>query len=163
MSFQELLKHCTEERYRCELKEALDSMLELLKSVNDSMHQIAITGYQVLTLIEWTIASVDARFMRHHYTIKTFITLSTAGQAAAAVSRVDKNPVSTERYSSVWYGTAPIICVSTLKRVPNNLTIPILVTLSLGYQAVPKRPKRVEPHTLQSLDCKQAKSCFKCC
>lgn len=44
---QELLKHCTEERYCCELQEALDSMLELLKSVNDSMHQIAITGYQV--------------------------------------------------------------------------------------------------------------------
>uniref|UniRef100_A0A3P8P6D5 MCF.2 cell line derived transforming sequence b n=1 Tax=Astatotilapia calliptera TaxID=8154 RepID=A0A3P8P6D5_ASTCA len=43
---KELLKHCTEERYRCELQEALDSMLELLKSVNDSMHQIAITGYQ---------------------------------------------------------------------------------------------------------------------
>ncbi|XP_019952588.1 proto-oncogene DBL isoform X1 [Paralichthys olivaceus] len=43
---KELLKHCTEERYRCELREALDSMLELLKSVNDSMHQIAITGYQ---------------------------------------------------------------------------------------------------------------------
>uniref|UniRef100_A0A3Q4GAK0 MCF.2 cell line derived transforming sequence b n=1 Tax=Neolamprologus brichardi TaxID=32507 RepID=A0A3Q4GAK0_NEOBR len=43
---QELLKHCTEERYRCELQEALDSMLVLLKSVNDSMHQIAITGYQ---------------------------------------------------------------------------------------------------------------------
>lgn len=46
---QELLKHCTEEQYRCELQEALDSMLELLKSVNDSMHQIAITGYQVPT------------------------------------------------------------------------------------------------------------------
>lgn len=45
--FQELLKYCTEERYRCELQEALDTMLELLKSVNDSMHQIAITGYQV--------------------------------------------------------------------------------------------------------------------
>ncbi|KAI3373222.1 hypothetical protein L3Q82_006532 [Scortum barcoo] len=44
--FQELLKHSTEERYRCELQDALDSMLELLKSVNDSMHQIAITGYQ---------------------------------------------------------------------------------------------------------------------
>uniref|UniRef100_A0A7N6FAT0 MCF.2 cell line derived transforming sequence b n=1 Tax=Anabas testudineus TaxID=64144 RepID=A0A7N6FAT0_ANATE len=43
---KELLKHCTEERYRCELQEALDAMLELLKSVNDSMHQIAITGYQ---------------------------------------------------------------------------------------------------------------------
>ncbi|XP_073335753.1 proto-oncogene DBL [Pagrus major] len=43
---KELLKHCTEERYRCELQEAVESMLELLKSVNDSMHQIAITGYQ---------------------------------------------------------------------------------------------------------------------
>ncbi|KAK5858782.1 hypothetical protein PBY51_002897 [Eleginops maclovinus] len=43
---KELLKQCREERYRCELQEALDSMLELLKSVNDSMHQIAITGYQ---------------------------------------------------------------------------------------------------------------------
>lgn len=46
---QELLKHCAEERYRCELQEALASMLELLKAVNDSMHQIAITGYQVPT------------------------------------------------------------------------------------------------------------------
>uniref|UniRef100_UPI003AACB88C proto-oncogene DBL n=1 Tax=Centroberyx gerrardi TaxID=166262 RepID=UPI003AACB88C len=43
---KELLKHCTEDQYRCELQEALDSMLELLKAVNDSMHQIAITGYQ---------------------------------------------------------------------------------------------------------------------
>ncbi|XP_041656967.1 proto-oncogene DBL isoform X1 [Cheilinus undulatus] len=43
---KELLKHCTEERYRCELQDALNTMLELLKSVNDSMHQIAITGYQ---------------------------------------------------------------------------------------------------------------------
>ncbi|XP_024862814.1 proto-oncogene DBL isoform X2 [Kryptolebias marmoratus] len=43
---KELLKHCVEEQYRLELQEALDSMLTLLKSVNDSMHQIAITGYQ---------------------------------------------------------------------------------------------------------------------
>ncbi|XP_060911227.1 proto-oncogene DBL isoform X2 [Labrus mixtus] len=43
---KELLKHCSEERFRCELQEAVNSMLELLKSVNDSMHQIAITGYQ---------------------------------------------------------------------------------------------------------------------
>ncbi|XP_028323256.1 proto-oncogene DBL isoform X1 [Gouania willdenowi] len=43
---KEFLKHCAEERYRCELQEALDCMLELLKAVNDSMHQIAITGYQ---------------------------------------------------------------------------------------------------------------------
>uniref|UniRef100_A0A8C7Z5V1 MCF.2 cell line derived transforming sequence b n=1 Tax=Oryzias sinensis TaxID=183150 RepID=A0A8C7Z5V1_9TELE len=43
---KELLKQSTEEQYRSELQEALSSMLELLKSVNDSMHQIAITGYQ---------------------------------------------------------------------------------------------------------------------
>ncbi|XP_061595511.1 proto-oncogene DBL isoform X1 [Cololabis saira] len=43
---KELLKQCVEQRYRCELQEALSSMLELVKSVNDSMHQTAITGYQ---------------------------------------------------------------------------------------------------------------------
>ncbi|XP_053704162.1 proto-oncogene DBL isoform X1 [Synchiropus splendidus] len=43
---KELLKRCPETQYHAELQEALDSMLELLKSVNDSMHQIAITGYQ---------------------------------------------------------------------------------------------------------------------
>ena len=46
---QELLKQCVEERYLCELREALNSMLDLVKSVNDSMHQTAITGYQVPT------------------------------------------------------------------------------------------------------------------
>lgn len=44
---QELLKHCDEPQYRAQLQEALDCMLDLLKSVNDSMHQIAIVGYQV--------------------------------------------------------------------------------------------------------------------
>ncbi|XP_077401868.1 proto-oncogene DBL-like isoform X2 [Vanacampus margaritifer] len=43
---KELLKHCKEPRYRAQLQEALDSMLDLLKSVNDSMHQNAIVGYQ---------------------------------------------------------------------------------------------------------------------
>uniref|UniRef100_A0A8C5F749 MCF.2 cell line derived transforming sequence n=1 Tax=Gadus morhua TaxID=8049 RepID=A0A8C5F749_GADMO len=43
---KEMLKHCPEPQYRWELQEALDVMLKLLKSVNDSMHQIAITGYQ---------------------------------------------------------------------------------------------------------------------
>ncbi|XP_061559509.1 proto-oncogene DBL-like isoform X2 [Phycodurus eques] len=44
--FQELLKHCTEPQYRTQLQEALDCMLDLVKSVNDSMHQTAIVGYQ---------------------------------------------------------------------------------------------------------------------
>ncbi|KAM6970632.1 proto-oncogene DBL [Aplochiton taeniatus] len=43
---KELLKNCPEGQHRTELQGALDSMLELLKAVNDSMHQIAITGYQ---------------------------------------------------------------------------------------------------------------------
>ncbi|XP_061607836.1 proto-oncogene DBL-like isoform X2 [Phyllopteryx taeniolatus] len=43
---QELLKHCTEPQYRTQLQEALDCMLDLVKSVNDSMHQTAIVGYQ---------------------------------------------------------------------------------------------------------------------
>ncbi|KAG7257695.1 hypothetical protein CRUP_020030 [Coryphaenoides rupestris] len=42
---QELLKHCPEQQYGWDLQEALDAMLKLLKSVNDSMHQVAITGY----------------------------------------------------------------------------------------------------------------------
>ncbi|XP_061905212.1 proto-oncogene DBL-like isoform X7 [Entelurus aequoreus] len=43
---KELLKHCTQLQYRTQLQEALDCMLDLLKSLNDSMHQTAITGYQ---------------------------------------------------------------------------------------------------------------------
>ncbi|XP_061755431.1 proto-oncogene DBL-like isoform X2 [Nerophis ophidion] len=43
---KELLKHCMQLEYRTQLQEALDCMLDLLKSLNDSMHQTAITGYQ---------------------------------------------------------------------------------------------------------------------
>ncbi|XP_040600595.1 proto-oncogene DBL isoform X4 [Mesocricetus auratus] len=43
--FQELLKYSREGEGTTQLKEALDTMLDLLKSVNDSMHQIAISGY----------------------------------------------------------------------------------------------------------------------
>ncbi|KAM9456413.1 proto-oncogene DBL isoform 1-T1 [Clarias gariepinus] len=43
---KELLKHSTQSQYACELQGALNAMLDLLKSVNDSMHQIAITGYE---------------------------------------------------------------------------------------------------------------------
>ncbi|OCT66092.1 hypothetical protein XELAEV_18042346mg [Xenopus laevis] len=42
---KELLKYSSNADGGEELQEALDSMLDLLKSVNDSMHQIAITGY----------------------------------------------------------------------------------------------------------------------
>lgn len=44
---QELLKYSTDCEGTSELQGALTAMLDLLKSVNDSMHQIAITGYEV--------------------------------------------------------------------------------------------------------------------
>ncbi|CAB1315938.1 unnamed protein product [Coregonus sp. 'balchen'] len=44
---KELLKHSADSDYISELQGALEAMLDLLKSVNDSMHQIAITGYEV--------------------------------------------------------------------------------------------------------------------
>ncbi|XP_072515633.1 guanine nucleotide exchange factor DBS [Salminus brasiliensis] len=43
---KELLKHSTDSPNVAELQGALNAMLDLLKSVNDSMHQIAITGYE---------------------------------------------------------------------------------------------------------------------
>lgn len=47
LSCKELLKHSLNSLYAPELQGALNAMLDLLKSVNDSMHQIAITGYEV--------------------------------------------------------------------------------------------------------------------
>lgn len=46
---QELLKYSSGCERVTELQGALNAMLDLLKSVNDSMHQIAITGYEVST------------------------------------------------------------------------------------------------------------------
>uniref|UniRef100_A0A671UTA9 MCF.2 cell line derived transforming sequence a n=1 Tax=Sparus aurata TaxID=8175 RepID=A0A671UTA9_SPAAU len=43
---KELLKYSTDCEGTSELQGALTAMLDLLKSVNDSMHQIAITGYE---------------------------------------------------------------------------------------------------------------------
>ncbi|XP_035267501.1 proto-oncogene DBL isoform X3 [Anguilla anguilla] len=43
---KELLKYSVGCEGASDLKEALTAMLDLLKSVNDSMHQIAITGYE---------------------------------------------------------------------------------------------------------------------
>ncbi|KAM9740392.1 proto-oncogene DBL isoform 3-T3 [Menidia menidia] len=44
---KELLKYSTDGEGTSELQGALTAMLDLLKSVNDSMHQISITGYEV--------------------------------------------------------------------------------------------------------------------
>uniref|UniRef100_A0A3Q3VU59 Uncharacterized protein n=1 Tax=Mola mola TaxID=94237 RepID=A0A3Q3VU59_MOLML len=43
---KELLKYSADSEGTSELHEALTAMLDLLKSVNDSMHQTAITGYE---------------------------------------------------------------------------------------------------------------------
>uniref|UniRef100_A0AAV2MK73 MCF.2 cell line derived transforming sequence a n=1 Tax=Knipowitschia caucasica TaxID=637954 RepID=A0AAV2MK73_KNICA len=48
---KELLKNCsTESEGTSDLQEALVAMLDLVKSVNDSMHQTAITGYELCEL-----------------------------------------------------------------------------------------------------------------
>lgn len=38
---------CNKGERTAELEEALATMLDIIKSVNDSMHQIAITGFEV--------------------------------------------------------------------------------------------------------------------
>ena len=43
---QEMLK-CSKGEGTVELEEALATMLDIIKSVNDSMNQIAITGFEV--------------------------------------------------------------------------------------------------------------------
>lgn len=47
MWLKELLKYSSDCEGTSELQGALTAMLDLLKSVNDSMHQISITGYEV--------------------------------------------------------------------------------------------------------------------
>ncbi|BES92094.1 RhoGEF [Nesidiocoris tenuis] len=42
---EDLLNHSEGKKWCCELQEALDCMLAVLKCVNDSMHQTAITGF----------------------------------------------------------------------------------------------------------------------
>uniref|UniRef100_A0A146KXI3 Guanine nucleotide exchange factor DBS n=4 Tax=Lygus hesperus TaxID=30085 RepID=A0A146KXI3_LYGHE len=42
---EDLLSHSEGKKWCCELQEALDCMLVVLKCVNDSMHQTAITGF----------------------------------------------------------------------------------------------------------------------
>lgn len=44
---QDLLSHSEGKKWCHELQEALDCMLVVLKCVNDSMHQTAITGFWV--------------------------------------------------------------------------------------------------------------------
>ena len=46
---QEMLKYTEDEASVCELKDALNTMLGVLKYVNDIMHQVAITNFPVST------------------------------------------------------------------------------------------------------------------
>ena len=43
-----MLKYSSLEQGAEDLRAALDCMLTVLKYVNDSMHQVAITGFQVI-------------------------------------------------------------------------------------------------------------------
>lgn len=46
---------CNKGERTAELEEALATVLDIIKSVNDSMHQIAITGFKVSNLIRQVI------------------------------------------------------------------------------------------------------------
>ena len=46
-SSQEMLKYSSAEPGADDLKTALDCMLTVIKYVNDTMHQVAITGFEV--------------------------------------------------------------------------------------------------------------------
>lgn len=48
---QEMLKCSKNSEGTAELEEALATVLDIIKSVNDSMHQIAITGYEVIIAV----------------------------------------------------------------------------------------------------------------
>lgn len=52
---KDLLKYSDEPSCCTELQEALDCMLVVLKCVNDSMHQTAITGFGVSTCLHYDI------------------------------------------------------------------------------------------------------------
>lgn len=52
---KDLLKYSDEPTCCTELQEALDCMLVVLKCVNDSMHQTAITGFGVSVLFDLTV------------------------------------------------------------------------------------------------------------
>lgn len=60
---QEMLKCSKNSEGTAELEEALATMLDIIKSVNDSMHQIAITGYEVLFAVAPTLILTHPMFL----------------------------------------------------------------------------------------------------
>lgn len=60
---QEMLKCSKNSEDTAELEEALATVLDIIKSVNDSMHQIAITGYEVLFAVVLTLVLTHPMFL----------------------------------------------------------------------------------------------------
>ena len=60
---QEMLKCSKNSEGTAELEEALATVLDIIKSVNDSMHQIAITGYEVLLAVAFTLVLTHPVFL----------------------------------------------------------------------------------------------------
>jgi len=60
---QEMLKCSKNSEGTAELEEALATVLDIIKSVNDSMHQIAITGYEVLFAVALTLVLTHSMFL----------------------------------------------------------------------------------------------------
>ncbi len=63
---------------------------------------------------------------------------------------------------TVWFGTvqdAFYFCGSTVKGVPNNCTVPYPFWSSFCWGTTMSQRVPRAPHTPQSVDCKQAKSC----
>lgn len=68
---QEMLKCSKNSEGTAELEEALATMLDIIKSVNDSMHQIAITGYEVIA----GAAPAPALVLSHPMSLSSLIML----------------------------------------------------------------------------------------
>lgn len=84
---QELLKHSTDCEGASELQGALTAMLDLLKSVNDSMHQIAITGYEVLAVSK--LLGVAVKLMKSFVNFVNVRLLHPAGRPLRVGPRAD--------------------------------------------------------------------------
>lgn len=55
--FQELIKMATSQQEKDDLSEAVESMRDVIKYVNNILHQVSITGFHVCisSLAEWFI------------------------------------------------------------------------------------------------------------
>lgn len=84
---QEMLKCSKNSEDTAELEEALATVLDIIKSVNDSMHQIAITGYEVLFALVPTLVLTHPMFLLSLITLRLWL-VHFAG-ACATFSKTD--------------------------------------------------------------------------